>query len=210
MAGAVRYVGLFLAGLLIGSLATMPDTFADGASEHLGAGKPERWEQYLEHRGFVTLHDNVRKLPLWCAYRLTPDYLKNKTGRANDFKADPALPDQGRAHPADYHGSGLDLGHMVPSRDMRRTELIQESCFLLSNIAPQNSDLNRNAWKDLEIKTRDWARTADEMFIHVGPVLGHRQGQGGCAGWLFQGHRLQKKRPVARHRFCLPEQRQGR
>lgn len=155
------------AGILIGSAFAAPEP-----SEHLRLGRPERWETLREHRGYVALHDNTRKLPLWCAYRLTPAYLKDRSGRATEFKTDDKLPEGGRAHPADYHGSGFDLGHMVPSRDMRRTDAIQESCFLLSNIVPQLPDLNRGPWKELEIRTRSWVKMSEESFVYVGPLFG--------------------------------------
>jgi endonuclease G len=142
-------------------------------TEHLGVGKPERWETYLERRGFVELHDNLRKVPAWCMYRMLPGYASEKPrlpGRA--FRADPDLPVSGRAELADYRRSGFDRGHMVPSHDMRRTKPIQRECFYLSNIVPQNSKLNQGYWRELEEQTREWYRRSEETFIQVGPIFG--------------------------------------
>jgi endonuclease G len=174
----------FLLGLLIGLVAGVsltsglahPDLWAagqpDAAAEHLKLGKPERKEQLLSRKGFVVLHDNQRKIPLWAAYHLTPDYLKNPRPRlpASAFAADRDLLEGGRAELSDYRKSGFDRGHMVPSADMRRADDVQKESFLLSNISPQNSNLNRHAWADLEEQVRDWVRESEEAYIYVGTV----------------------------------------
>lgn len=159
------------------------------ANEHLGLGKPERQEQYLERQGFVTLHDGLRKVPLWACYRMTIDYLsENPRLPGNAFRPDPDVAAGERSNLADYRRSGFDRGHMVPSHDMRRTKSIQQECFYLTNIVPQNSQLNQGYWRELEELTRTWIRQSEESFIFVGPVFG-----------------LSPKLSVGRGRVVVPE-----
>ena len=43
-------------------------------------------------------------------------------------------------------------------------------CFFMTNICPQDHDLNNGAWKTLELKTRDWAIRDSALFIIAGPI----------------------------------------
>lgn len=148
------------------------DAKDDGLSEHLKLGTPERREQVLDRKGFVLLHDNQRKIPLWAAYHLTPADLKRSRPRlpSGAFAADDELPDWAQAHPSDYRRAGWDRGHLVPSADMRRSDAIQKQSFLLSNVAPQNTQLNRHSWKMLEDHVRDWAEASTDLYVYVGTI----------------------------------------
>src|SRR5690606_14564827 len=53
----------------------------------------------------------------------------------------------------DYRGSGYDRGHLVPSADMPTPSSDSQS-FLLSNIVPQDPNLNRNLWAAIEAAVR--------------------------------------------------------
>src|SRR5207247_1380708 len=126
-----------------------------------------------ERKGFVLLHDDTRKVPLWCAYKMIPAWLSDRPRLDNSaFKPDPDLPRGSRAELSDYRNAGFDRGHMVPSDDMRRSDAIQAECFYLSNMVPQDSLLNERAWKKLEERVRGWIKESDETYICAGPVFG--------------------------------------
>ena len=59
---------------------------------------------------------------------------------------------------------------MCPAGDNKWSEQSMSQTFLLSNICPQNHGLNKNAWNDLEIQCRDWAREYNSVDIVCGPV----------------------------------------
>ena len=42
----------------------------------------------------------------------------------------------------------------------------------MTNICPQNPQLNRVSWKQLESKCRTWVLTEDTLYIVCGPVYG--------------------------------------
>ncbi|MDE2020048.1 MAG: DNA/RNA non-specific endonuclease [Patescibacteria group bacterium] len=154
-------------------IETVEPPLASPENEHLAAGKPERWEKFLTHQGFCTLHDNLRKIPLYSIWHMKPEYKSNNPRLpARAFKADPDLPEGGRAELSDYRRSGFDRGHMAPSYDMRRTKAIQAECFYLSNMVPQFPWHNQHPWKDLEERTRQWVQESDDTYIVCGPVFG--------------------------------------
>lgn len=43
--------------------------------------------------------------------------------------------------------------------------------FYLSNICPQNNNLNGGDWRILEEKVRDWARKYGTVYVVCGPVM---------------------------------------
>ena len=43
--------------------------------------------------------------------------------------------------------------------------------FLMTNICPQNPNLNRGDWNDLEELCRSWAKKWGRLYIACGPVV---------------------------------------
>ena len=46
-----------------------------------------------------------------------------------------------------------------------------KQCHFLTNVAPQNHDLNNGVWNAIEQRTRDWVLLEDSLIIISGPVL---------------------------------------
>ena len=65
----------------------------------------------------------------------------------------------------DYTKSGYDRGHMAPAADMKWNKQAMEESFYMSNICPQNPNLNRGDWNDLEEKSRQMAKKYLEPCI---------------------------------------------
>ena len=82
---------------------------------------------------------------------------KGKEGRTNKFLPDPDVRGA-KAYTGDYTKSGYDRGHMAPAADMKWSKQAMEESFYMSNICPQNPNLNRGDWNDLEEKSRQWAK----------------------------------------------------
>ena len=62
-------------------------------------------------------------------------------------------------------------GHMAPAGDMKWSETAMQQSFYMTNICPQNNDLNSGAWMRLEEKCRTWALADSAIMIVAGPVL---------------------------------------
>ncbi len=75
-----------------------------------------------------------------------------------------------KAYTGDYTKSGYDRGHMVPAADMKWSKQAMKESFYMSNICPQNPNLNRGDWNDLEEKSRQWAKKYGAVYIACGPI----------------------------------------
>ena len=65
-----------------------------------------------------------------------------------------------QADDADYKGNTSDLkidrGHVVPNGIMNQDEDAAKSTFTLTNVAPQHSNFNQQAWNQLECMVRQY------------------------------------------------------
>ena len=109
------------------------------------------------------------KTPQWVAWELTKKETKGKEGRTNKFLPDPDVRGA-KAYTGDYTKSGYDRGHMAPAADMKWSKQAMKESFYMSNICPQNPNLNRGDWNDLEEKSRQWAKKYGAVYIACGPI----------------------------------------
>ena len=125
--------------------------------------------QIIKKKGFTLSYNADYKTPQWVAWELTKQETIGDEGRTNKFLPDPDVRGA-KAYTSDYTNSGYDRGHMAPAGDMKWSKEAMEESFLLSNICPQNSNLNRGDWKDLEEKSREWAKKFGAIYIACGPI----------------------------------------
>jgi endonuclease G len=128
----------------------------------------------IDHKYFQITYDPQRRLARSVIYTLTDTQLKNKIGsRKNKFIADPILIKNAipYALPTEYAGSGYDRGHMAPSGDFLWNQDVNDLTFVMSNIAPQTPNLNRDSWRLLEDQVRKWACGEKKITVITGPVL---------------------------------------
>jgi len=125
--------------------------------------------------GYVLLHDNSKRVPLWVVEEVVPDNLEKNFDRkelGDPFAADSDLAEEDRAKLADYKSSGYDRGHMAPAGDMTWNEDALRESFLLSNMAPQiGPRMNRGIWARLEDRVRTWAESRKRLIVMTGPVF---------------------------------------
>lgn len=93
--------------------------------------------------------------------------------RRNNFRADIRIPRRFRAGLKAYKGSGYDRGHLVASANHDELEIQNSETFLLSNMSPQKSGLNRQMWRDLEIAIRKLndKKNILETYVLTAPVF---------------------------------------
>ena len=128
-----------------------------------------RGGQTIRHTGFTLSYDADYKTPQWVAWTLTRAMTLGTEKRSNKFCPDPAVRGA-KAYTTDYTRSGYDRGHMAPAGDMKWSKQAMEESFYLSNVCPQNRNLNRGDWKDLEELTREWASTYGSVSVAAGPI----------------------------------------
>ena len=127
--------------------------------------------EIIEHMGYTLSYNNDFRVPNWVAYELLEsEVITAYRSREDSFEPDPLV--KGRqAYDRDYVGSGYDRGHMAPAADMRWSSQTMKECFYLSNVCPQNHNLNSGAWNDLEKQVRYEARYYKSVWVVCGPIF---------------------------------------
>ena len=131
----------------------------------------ERSDRVITHKGYTVSYNYDWKIPNWVAYELTDLEVQGEVPRYDKFKPDPMVPQGATATTNDYKHSGYDRGHMAPAADMKWDEQVMKESFYLSNICPQNPNLNGGVWKDLEEQVRDLASQKGKIFVVCGPIV---------------------------------------
>ena len=131
----------------------------------------DRPEQILKRVAYTASYNSDLRIPNWVAWKLTGAHTRGKNKRAGvKFHEDTDVP-MPRAVDFDYVRSGYDRGHLCPSADNRWDATAQEQSFLLTNVCPQDHNLNVGDWHELENLCRKWAKTYGSIYIVAGPVL---------------------------------------
>ena len=128
-------------------------------------------EQILERTGYVASYNKATLLPNWVAWHLTAERTEGSAKRSGvDFAEDTEVPEP-RATDWDYYNSGYDRGHMCPAADNKWSKKAMEESFLFTNMCPQNGNLNRGDWNEMEMACRKWAKKYGALYIVCGPIL---------------------------------------
>jgi len=130
-----------------------------------------RSEFLLFKSQFIISYDVNRLCPYYVCWSLTTDRAYGKVQRSNNFHGDPVMNEKTRVETFDYNGSGYDRGHMCPAGDNKNTDKAMDESFSMTNICPQNHNLNTGLWNDLEIQCRSWAKNYGTLYICCGPIF---------------------------------------
>jgi endonuclease G len=130
-----------------------------------------RTEHIITHTGYTVSYNSDWKTPNWVAYELTKEEVEGTVPRYDAFLPDPEVSHENSATTYDYSNSGWDRGHMAPAGDMKWSEQAMKESFYLSNICPQNKNLNSGVWNDLEIQVRKLARQKGKIYVVCGPIM---------------------------------------
>ena len=126
--------------------------------------------QIIKHLGYTVSYNNDTRNPNWVGSELTAEEVHGTVGRGNGFCCDPMVRGP-QANDSDYRNSGWDRGHLAPAADMKWSKQAMDESFYLSNVSPQNKNLNRGVWKKLEEHCRDKAELYGRLVIITGPVF---------------------------------------
>lgn len=155
-----------------GGVADAASAPVAGGDELLSQDTPDGVpEQMLRRTGYTASYNKATKLPNWVAWHLTAYRTTGPAKRSGvDFQADMDVPAP-RAEDSDYYGSGYDRGHMCPAADNKYSEKAMEESFLFTNMCPQNGNLNRGDWNEMEQACRRWAKEYGGVYVVCGPIL---------------------------------------
>ena len=132
-------------------------------------------EQILVNKAFVTSYNKDTRNPNWSSWKLTSEHTDGIYSRDNESFFEDERVVTPRAVPSDYRGSGYDRGHMCPAADNRWDKTAMHESFAMTNVCPQDRDLNKNTWNEIEQLCRRWAREYGVIYIVCGPLYYNHQ-----------------------------------
>ena len=144
----------------------------------------ERAEILLEQYGYTVSYNPDLCIPNWVAWELNKEKLVERESRNSKFMPNPKLPEDKAVTTKEYTGSGWDRGHMCPAGDNKYHWRAMNESFYMTNICPQNHNLNRGDWKELEEACRRWAEV-EPVYIVCGPI-NYRTPKYGYIGKTFK------------------------
>ncbi|KAI2643043.1 Endonuclease domain-containing 1 protein [Labeo rohita] len=108
---------------------------------------------------FATLYSTTWKIPVYSAYLFGSPNI----GRCDAWYIEP------QALNSDYKNSGYNKGHLYPVLHTSN-HLSMLATSTLTNVAPQKSDFNQNAWLRHEEAIKEDLKSCDEAYVVTGVV----------------------------------------
>ena len=132
--------------------------------------RERRNSQILVSRAYITSYNKETKNPNWVSWKLVSDHTDGMFGRNMEVFYEDKRVSVPRSTPEDYKGSGYDRGHMCPAADNRWNPVAMRESFVMTNICPQDKDMNQNTWNEIEQLCRIWSREYGVIYIVCGPI----------------------------------------
>lgn len=154
--------------------SSSPETIEPIEDVEIPAEIEGRTEQIIDHLGYTVSYNADWKIPNWVAYELTKEEAEGSESRSDSFVPDPQVAPDQSSNTSDYLRSNFDRGHLAPAGDMKWSKQAMKESFYLSNICPQNGNLNSGIWKDLETQVRVLAEQKGSIYVVCGPIVSDR------------------------------------
>lgn len=126
--------------------------------------------QYVCNLNYAVHFRFDTKTAEYVSYHINPDDISGTAKRKDNFRDDPAIPPEYDVTLADYAGKPYDRGHLSAAADNSASDEQMSQSFYLSNMVPQNPNQNRGAWRILEDRIRNLAKTGMDLYVTVGTV----------------------------------------
>ena len=126
--------------------------------------------QYVCNLNYAVHFRFDTKTAEYVTYKIDPEDISSKAKRKDNFKDDPSIPPEYDVTLADYAGKPYDRGHLSAAADNSASEEQMSQSFYLSNMVPQNPNQNRGAWRILEDRIRNMAKSGRTLYVTVGTV----------------------------------------
>ena len=127
-------------------------------------------DRMIERDAYVSCYSFKNKIPLFVAYKLTKESVSPSLKRPSRFYYDNSIPSKYRSKLSHYKRSGFNRGHMMENASADYSKQAQLETFILSNIVPQNPNLNQKAWALLESYTRSLAKINGTIYVITGAI----------------------------------------
>lgn len=140
---------------------------------------PAPWAgKILQKEAFDIGYDETHRNPAWVRYTLKQENRRTEMLKRPQvpFETDPGT--QARVTSDEYKGSGYDRGHMAPSFAIGafHGREAQIGTFVMSNVAPQKSEMNSGVWNSIERMEAEYAKRYNITVI-CGPIYKEGEAQ---------------------------------
>ncbi len=159
---------------LIAFVSLSPVTLSADESLCLGScpiGSPAT-SRIVDHDILRLSHNPNTKFADWVAYVVT---IQSKSGTEDrrNFRGDPLVPNDEELEKSDYKDAaaeiGINKGHQAPLASFSGSPHWYKTNYM-TNITPQQNDLNKGSWKRLEDAIRDLADYGYPVFVMTGTL----------------------------------------
>ncbi|KAM3911567.1 endonuclease G, mitochondrial [Leptodactylus fuscus] len=128
--------------------------------------------QLKTRQSHVLSYDPRLRGPAWVLEQLNSERIKGSANReGSEFREDESVHPYHRATNSDYRGSGFDRGHLAAAANHKWSQKAMDETFILSNIYPQNPNLNQHAWNNLEKYCRGLTKSNKNVYVCTGPLF---------------------------------------
>ena len=103
---------------------------------------------------YISYFSKEWKLPVAVVEKLERSDFKDVSERTNDFRLDPRIDYNYQISPKRYAKTGYDKGHLSASSNTSDVDTVSAT-YYMTNIVPQNPQLNRGTWKNMESFAKD-------------------------------------------------------
>lgn len=92
--------------------------------------------------------DGKTRNAAWVMAIITPEMLRARAERVDNFHADERVPEAWRSTPSQFKGVGKDRGHLLAQRFFAGDPALRDASCSMVNITPQDANLNQHFWRD--------------------------------------------------------------
>jgi endonuclease G len=152
-------------------------------------------EQIIKRIAYTVSYNNSTKCPNWVYWCLTKDHTDGPYSRKGmpyyeddgtvagigvvsdeNFRYGYFLDTDVKGPRQEFHDWAdksyhVNHGHICPAGDNRWSKAAMNQSFYLTNMCPQDIDLNGGDWEGLERRCRGWAKRYGEIHIVAGPIF---------------------------------------
>ncbi|MDH1624842.1 DNA/RNA non-specific endonuclease [Shewanella xiamenensis] len=162
----------FLFFILLNAIPTYASSPIYSVHCPLGCPQSTTDNQLVFAHLYALSNNSKSKMADWVAYEVDVANFGESPGR--DWASDPFLPPDTTLEESDYKDASkepldADRGHQAPLASFAGSRYWYELNYL-SNITPQNKDLNQGAWKNLEDAERNAVSYRSSLFVITGPL----------------------------------------
>ena len=124
----------------------------------------QRWTCYTLNKQNMADNGNSRK-SLWGGedpWAFDPDIATSQQQSLTNELSKSYFP-----YTKDYY----EKGHICPSADRLYSKEVNRQTFYMTNILPMVHNFNGGIWNTMEIRIRNWANSADELYVCKGGTI---------------------------------------